>query len=807
MKLQQWCRPRRLAFIVPPDVSQEVLQYIVTYNLEIWGGRFNPIVVSTETEISDSSWRFLEYCDPDVIYSLVPLSASLLDRIYRKLGPSKIHLLKSLNTASFDRYSSSSNLQNCFLSHWLLQQQRRINNNSKVIAIECLNKDEIYNFILFNFGITSNRYLGFDRTLPTENVMEFKLPSQPMGNLLNIIAKNPYEVILPIDYASTDAHLSKPEFMADERWFTVVIGDSPLNVIYYWNRILFSDTENRRTQKQLWVPSCLLKSGKLETEVVQLIRSFAWCQFEDPKLIRIVSFDTDVAVLNCIKDELNTAQIAIKSVEKITPESVPVLKRRHSYRELNVNVPDAEDQIIPSVDKSMSLPSSVVATVRPYFPIPEKIQGCWMVDNRIELHPEEYTYTNVRYWWRLPCRGNIAKGVATRVNSLGELSIQVDNESRSMKIVIPNDANILSKLVKNLRPNVNQKDMHSPSDESNKISYIQLSDKGQYFRGTIQLLGGLWQASQLFSEPYWIRSIEAIAGVKDEKIKEQELEIQRIITDHVSNNKLESTDVKAIANSIRRRFLQNAQGKESVGIEFFYERTAKMNEARLPLEKRIELGLDENNRITEEQREELKNDLQDLVKKGVFDVGIRPKCPRCGSYFWYSIQDLRKKIICVGCQYEYIWPIESPYAYKLNSLVGNAVSLHGTVPLILTLESILFHSRDSFLFLPSIELLDDSENIFAELDFVCVTDGSFVIGEVKSSLESFRKKEVGKLIRLAKEISPDKLVIAFASKELDTLRISYIDEIRRELESTYTKVEPILLNQYGPEENTYPYIG
>jgi len=47
----------------------------------------------------------------------------------------------------------------------------------------------------------------------------------------------------------------------------------------------------------------------------------------------------------------------------------------------------------------------------------------------------------------------------------------------------------------------------------------------------------------------------------------------------------------------------------------------------------------------------------------------------------------------------------------------------------------------------------------AELDVVCVSDGKFIIGEVKNSGKLFKSSEFKRIQELAKVIRPDKIIM------------------------------------------------
>jgi hypothetical protein len=105
--------------------------------------------------------------------------------------------------------------------------------------------------------------------------------------------------------------------------------------------------------------------------------------------------------------------------------------------------------------------------------------------------------------------------------------------------------------------------------------------------------------------------------------------------------------------------------------------------------------------------------------------------------------------------------IESPWVYKLNDLIKNAISFHGVFPIIWVLGKLLSLTSSSFIYSPGVCLYKeyDSPSPYAEIDIVCIKNGKFVIGEIKTSAEGFKDSDLNKFIELCKYIKPDEAII------------------------------------------------
>src|SRR6266851_8469389 len=80
-------RPRRIAFLVDPDKANDpLLDAIADFNIDSWGGRYNPMIPVTGGEIYPDYWRLLNLSDPDVFYCCADVSVATIERLDREIG-------------------------------------------------------------------------------------------------------------------------------------------------------------------------------------------------------------------------------------------------------------------------------------------------------------------------------------------------------------------------------------------------------------------------------------------------------------------------------------------------------------------------------------------------------------------------------------------------------------------------------------------------------------------------------------------------------------------------------------------------
>ena len=99
-------RPMRIVFLVNPlSTSTKKIDQIMDYNRSLWGGRFNPIMLTNGHTIEDKWWKFLRDIDPDIIRTLVPLDIELIERVDDFLSPLTIEQFSEDERSSLETRS------------------------------------------------------------------------------------------------------------------------------------------------------------------------------------------------------------------------------------------------------------------------------------------------------------------------------------------------------------------------------------------------------------------------------------------------------------------------------------------------------------------------------------------------------------------------------------------------------------------------------------------------------------------------------------------------------------------------------
>jgi hypothetical protein len=166
--------------------------------------------------------------------------------------------------------------------------------------------------------------------------------------------------------------------------------------------------------------------------------------------------------------------------------------------------------------------------------------------------------------------------------------------------------------------------------------------------------------------------------------------------------------------------------------------------------------------------------LQYLINNDIVFIGMKVKCNSCGSNNWYSLNELKNKMLCKGCYSKIVPQLESKLYYRFNEiLISNLRNdkglYHGNY---IVLRALLWLKRkciNSFLYQPSTDCsyIDGTELKNTDVDILAICDGKLIVGEAKCKATEFKEKEKQTLIWLGNSLKPDKIILAFQDGGLD----------------------------------------
>jgi hypothetical protein len=691
-------RPIRIAFIVDPEtISEELIDAIYDFNLLHWGGRYNPIIPIVDNSIADSYWELLKFCDPDIVYSCVKLNESLLQRIKRWISPNRIEIHREQPELHHlvQLYHEQVNVEE-------IARNYRTNlagfKENFVLPICSYTKEwEHRRFFQRNFGLIAE----YTRISHFDNFSRLMIEgdSKPEDFLTKLnSARN---LVFPMDFckASIDFPQTVQSHLND--CFTIVLGDSAWSWIYSWNTIFYLSDLKRRNLSQMSIPMALLESDKALAATKKFLKSqLPWSSSQHPR-IEVISFDKTEEELKEITLDLNKEIGAYWTVKQLQKAVFPKVERWPQNIESHVTT--QHYQVFGTeVFIRTPTPDFLAAPESSFWTNDRR----WVVDLKIEYRPERFSYTNVKYWWRLPKFLDVALSFgASRITFEGFVSVSCSTKEKNLKVRIPRDGQVV---LAALMSGTNSFDPYYQPNRKATGPYrdYEMSDKGGYLRGFVNLFPSLWHASEFCNNRFWRNVLDSMSRNRMESdLAAARDKLEKILPKLVTQF---SSDPGQVKEALLRLILKQAKELRQVRDEIMFDRLCdSLVEERVEFKKRDEYKEFDSSSETAER--DLEESLLLLTSRGIFFQGIKPRCDGCGSRFWYDAEEIRTKLSCKGCKEEIQLPVEIRWTYRLNKLVLNAFANYGVIPVVYALGNQLHESRDSFIYVPSVELFSNTE--------------------------------------------------------------------------------------------------
>lgn len=797
------CRPKRVAFVVDPmRVSKAELDEILRYSFSVWGGRFHAIVPSDGTDIAPDWWQLLVLADPDILYSLVRFDGRLVQRINRVILPSRIIEVTDAERARrggrvVDRAAINA-IGIAGVPRALFRKLNTWENPVFLRLPDAPNQGDHATFLLRNFGV-----LGPTRELDAafQDVPQQAVDAHsiPPDELLRLMAYHGGRAVCPVDLCA--AFVPRDHVIEDHpdaEGFHLVIGNTPLDWMYAWNRALVT---RRRAypgveRNTLWLPPQLAGDGALLVALSPWLERCAGPPTPDGRM-RLVSYSADDEQLRRLAGYLTERLPWRFEPMRLDPVRFPCPRRGAVFGgrgDLTLQVPFAERQ-------------TVLPVPRPPFPVADRSPYGWMVDVAIQDRPERYTYTNLRPDWRLPKRLGLAAKFfqperESRVLDDGLPSAAVGASEATVVVRVPTDEEIVHTL---LEQHTNRAGEPLPVEPTGRFSRIAISDGGRKLAAVIELFGGLYEAGSTFADPFWRYVLLTMAGRTSDAVgllgRRAAEVIRQALTEAGVVLDVPADALVRAAEKVARRLDLGGERSRALDLEDLKRcfNTLRGRNAR----RAGGGGPGAEGRWGEEQEA----DLHSLLTAGVLLQGAELLCPACGTRHWYLVDELATKMRCRGCTSGFSLPPTPRLSFRLNELVASALRVHGTLPVLQALyREQLRLPRAMFLWLPSQEIYRRGEDTpFTDLDLIVVRDRRYVLGEVKSHPAGFRGGQLRRLEEVTRELRPDVVLIAAPGQDWPEDVAREIGALRERLSVLDIQVEPVLLVPEDHWEVTSPH--
>ncbi|MEW6777555.1 MAG: hypothetical protein AB1405_14755 [Bdellovibrionota bacterium] len=764
-------RPLRVAFLVEdkPE-SLSLINDILAYNRERWGGRYNPIIFTDGQTLTEDWWTLLETIDPDIVKSFVTLSDDLITNIERRIAP---YLIQGPNLRDEEKEHRRIDLGDNGLSFLPTLPMIRMASESfsdPILVLFDANKAidlSIKRFVEWNFGEYSRPIHAVNRALTGVRTQPFQITdatslTEPLTELSTYRA---YTYPIQLCAVPKEALPSTDRSQFCET-FQVVIGDAPIDVVYFWNLAATVPEWKRTRLNQVWLPISIATNPQLRDALI------AWLQrVGDPTGsydggIRFVSLSLSQERLNQIVEPITSKLRISRYVSALQTIEPPHL---NEFPPWPIGLEKMDHYRATNARESLTLNEP---------DIPKGAHGRerWMADLYIEFRSKHHLGMMGRHlWWQLPRLNGLAFqmfGGPSRILRNRYPSRAVMRENPRLNITLFDDTNILTGLVVE---GLQNRSCFDASNEKRKklfagrLPYDEAwpSDKGRYLSGLLKLFGGLDSAHHIFKNHYWRRMFNLLSG-RTAHTDAQRLEIvDNTLRKHIRSNGIQFYENDKAITWLTKLVLRVARSLPAPSRELDFETFRK--QARQEIDDFNTSRPDRESWVYSE--EDLLNALAGLTERGILLMGIQAKCSSCGYRAWHHINDTKQILQCGGCNAEFPMPPESPWHYRLNSLVRAAYADHGLLPVVLLLnELFLFEGRSALLFAPCLDLFDRNEKgPVGDVDIAAILDGQFIIGEVKQSRDLFDQATFSKMEQIARRLLPDILLFASMDGKPNTL--------------------------------------
>ena len=602
--------------------------------------------------------------------------------------------------------------------------------------------------------------------------------------------------------------------------FEVVVGDTLQDIVHFRNRDWLLSRQKRKRMNQLWLPTTLATDPTMEEALCSWINRNTWGQNRNPKTIDFVTFSTENRELKNIADQFKRTLGAFTHAKNYVEPQIPSLVSEHLSFFFSENPLSSRDSSIET--RRAQGTQDILELTEPNGLDQHDSNGYWMADFYIEFTHDRYGNNDDVIMrmdghsrlWMFPNRNHLTYSMFDRFSRIKRNSFPsalMKRGEKVLKLTLTESESVVKSLFYDSNRHV-----YADSDPRTQVTTApyynaNVSDKGKYLQGMLELFGNLTFAYEVFRNPYW-RSMFDILSKNPRSEQNAQVSVTNKLKKLINRSGPLTFDNQNAIESLAAQAVNLARNLSLKQKEFpfkvFTTESEKWRDTFIENVKSTGNYSERDLMGFGFRSEDVKDALSQLTERNIIQTGVRPQCPNCGLTNWYHIDDIRQQLTCQGCRVPFTLHPELTWQYRLNSLVHAAYALHGITPMILVLGQLLDKSRTSFLFSPNLELFvrpqDESFEKLkpaAEVDIACIQDGKFIIGEVKQSMSLFREKDFDDMAKIAERTKPDIVLFSCVDRQQPTRFLT--DQIER-IQSKLNPLE-IDVQWYELEALDYSY--
>ena len=198
------------------------------------------------------------------------------------------------------------------------------------------------------------------------------------------------------------------------------------------------------------------------------------------------------------------------------------------------------------------------------------------------------------------------------------------------------------------------------------------------------------------------------------------------------------------------------------------------------------------------------------LEKEILKMGFILKCPKCSHKSFYSLNVIKDTFICKRCDAVQKITCESLHDqkpiiyYMLSEVIFQFFEQNGDVSL-LTLNWLKKHkSKEAFMFSPEVKIYKNNQE-YLELDIACICDGKIIIGECKKTNKDWnkflkkqkneKKSKKDRFLEILQIIQPDIVVFSTLDEQKPDKANNNLANFIKEIQRQYHAIEFVNLNK------------
>ena len=621
-------------------------------------------------------------------------------------------------------------------------------------------------------------------------------------------------IVAPCQISSMITKFS-PEARHHRDEYRIFIGDSPQLYAAYWEDSQSTGRWFQPFRHTLWLPSSFLANAALMDAIKDYVFQCAEMHSSNSRRVRLVVDESNASATATLAETMKLGRHPVHAHVEAVSEweerrrgkwqharverdalSRPPGRKRIRYRLLE------DKQLFP-----IALP-----------PVSYYARGTWAAEIDVELDRTDVISNEGNRYWLPKQRGSDLAihlvGMVARVNLHHTFVARVEPRGSfghasepEFQFRLYESKDLFNHLLSDSLPrHFDPNDLRSAVPHVPRYNFAyRVSKPGQDLRGLLQLFGNFHHAETYLSRNFWRNVFRWLCGsrfAKDEKIEEtvedafQECLVREGVNKPELAEELTRTAFKKMNARIGDRYIKFLDLKAR-----FDKALADHGEAP----RQYEFG-GGRERFTHAgvralTEEEFDNQLEYLVEREIFRMGIASYCPNCRGKQWYQAKHLSQKVECSGCGQEYALQPNPEWSYKLNTLVHSAVDGNSHLAF-QSLCCLATHFRPSFFHSPSLELfIPWAKESAGEIDLIFLLDGDLVFGEVKGGKPS--KNELRRFFKLVVLFCPERAIV-FTVPEHEVTTRDYVDELKQPVIDADIDLSVFVLPGFGTNTDGYP---